>query len=156
MYFQIGRLTGNNAVQTASEGKTCCSRCLYFRDSAESPCGVCGAELYRRLPKSLSISSAFLTAAVVLYFPANILPIMISSNPAATESNTIFSGIAYMWDEGDRLIAAVIFSASILVLGAEDCGNVGFDCGGTVRFAGWAQRNCRTSTASPKRPTAGR
>lgn len=63
--------------------------------------------------ESLSISSAFLTAAVVLYFPANILPIMISSNPAAT-SNTIFSGIAYMWDEGDRLIAAVIFSASIL------------------------------------------
>lgn len=114
-YFQIGRLTGNNAVQTASEGKTCCSRCLYFRDSAESPCGVCGAELYRRRPKSLSISSAFLTAAVVLYFPANILPIMISSNPAATEANTIFSGIAYMWDEGDRLIAAVIFSASILV-----------------------------------------
>ncbi|SUA20474.1 PqiA family protein [Neisseria gonorrhoeae] len=48
-----------------------------------------------------------------LYFPANILPIMISSNPAATEANTIFSGIAYMWDEGDRLIAAVIFSASI-------------------------------------------
>ncbi len=115
VYFQIGRLTGNNAVQTASEGKTCCSRCLYFRDSAESPCGVCGAELYRRRPKSLSISSAFLTAAVVLYFPANILPIMISSNPAATEANTIFSGIAYMWDEGDRLIAAVIFSASILV-----------------------------------------
>ncbi|HGM0386435.1 TPA: paraquat-inducible protein A, partial [Neisseria gonorrhoeae] len=108
VYFQIGRLTGNNAVQTASEGKTCCSRCLYFRDSAESPCGVCGAELYRRRPKSLSISSAFLTAAVVLYFPANILPIMISSNPAATEANTIFSGIAYMWDEGDRLIAAVI------------------------------------------------
>ena len=40
---------------------------------------------------------------------------MISSNPAATEVNTILNGIAYMWDEGDRLIAAVIFSASILV-----------------------------------------
>ncbi|MBZ5718602.1 paraquat-inducible protein A, partial [Haemophilus influenzae] len=69
---------------------------MYFRDSAESPCGVCGAELYRRRPKSLSISSAFLTAAVILYFPANILPIMISSNPAATEVNTILNGIAYM------------------------------------------------------------
>ncbi len=115
VYFQIGQLTGDNAVQTASEGKTCCSRCLYFRDGAESPCGVCGAELYRRRPKSLSISSAFLTAAVILYFPANILPIMISSNPTALEINTIFNGIVYMWDDGDRLIAVIIFSASIMV-----------------------------------------
>ncbi|PKT89356.1 hypothetical protein CWI49_02530, partial [Neisseria meningitidis] len=60
------------------------------------PCGVCGAELYRRRPKSLSISSAFLTAAVILFFPSKNLPIMISPNPAATEVNTILNGLPYM------------------------------------------------------------
>jgi len=93
----------------------CCSRCLYFRDKDEQPCGVCGADLYRRRPKSLSISLAFLMAAFILYFPANILPIMISSNPTALEINTIFNGIVYMWNDGDRLIAVIIFSASIML-----------------------------------------
>ena len=115
VYFQIERLTGNDAVQTASEDKTCCSRCLYFRNRYERPCGVCGADLYRRRPKSLNISLAFLTAAIILYFPANILPIMISSNPTTLEVNTIFNGIVYMWNKDDKLIAAIIFSASILV-----------------------------------------
>ena len=115
VYYKIHRLTGGHAVQTASEDKICCSRCLYFRDKDEQPCGVCGADLYRRRPKSLSISLAFLVAAFILYFPANILPIMISSNPTALEINTIFNGIVYMWDDGDRLIAVIIFSASIMV-----------------------------------------
>ena len=115
VYYKIHRLTGGDAVQTASDDKTCCSRCLYFRDKDEQPCEVCGADLYRRRPKSLSISLAFLIAAFILYFPANILPIMISSNPTALEVNTIFNGIVYMWNDGDRLIAVIIFSASILV-----------------------------------------
>lgn len=115
VYHKIHRLTGGDAVQEASEDKICCSRCLYFRDKNEQPCAVCGADLYRRRPKSLSISLAFLIAAFILYFPANILPIMISSNPAALEVNTIFNGIVYMWNDGDRLIAVIIFSASILV-----------------------------------------
>ena len=115
VYYKIHRLTGGDAVQAASEDKICCSRCLYFRDKDEQPCEVCGADLYRRRPKSLSISLAFLIAAFILYFPANILPIMISSNPTALEVNTIFNGIVYMWNDGDRLIAVIIFSASILV-----------------------------------------
>ena len=115
VYYKIHRLTGGDAVQTASDDKTCCSRCLYFRDKDEQPCEVCGADLYRRRPKSLNISLAFLLAAFILYFPANILPIMISSNPTALEVNTIFNGIVYMWNDGDRLIAVIIFSASILV-----------------------------------------
>ena len=59
VYYKIHRLTGGHAVQTATEDKICCSRCLYFRNKDEQPCGVCGADLYRRRPKSLSISLAF-------------------------------------------------------------------------------------------------
>lgn len=115
VYYQIHRILGHSAVQTASDNRICCSRCLYFRDEGEDDCGVCGVDLYRRRPKSLSLSLAFLIAAFVLYFPANFFPIMISSNPTALEINTILNGIVYMWEDGDRLIAVIIFSASVVV-----------------------------------------
>lgn len=115
VYYKIHRILGFNAVQTASEDKICCSRCLYFRDAREHTCGVCGADLYRRRPYSLRISLSFLIAAAILYIPANLLPIMISSNPTNMEISTILSGIVYMWNDGDKLIAAIIFSASVLV-----------------------------------------
>lgn len=119
VYYKIHRILGRNAVQTASSENICCSRCLYFRNRNEETCGVCGADLYYRRPKSLSVSTAFLTAAILLYIPANVLPIMISSNPTTVQINTIFNGIVYMWNDGDKLIAAIIFSASILVPGAK-------------------------------------
>ncbi|MDO5638617.1 MAG: paraquat-inducible protein A [Neisseria sp.] len=115
VYYKIHHIRGYNAIQTASDDKICCSRCLYFRDKNETVCGVCGSALFRRRPKSLAISLAFLLAAAVLYVPANLLPIMISSNPMTTEISTILNGIAYMWRDGDKLIAVIIFSASILV-----------------------------------------
>lgn len=115
VYYQIQHILGYSAVEKAEAGKICCSRCLYFRNEHEDTCGVCGADLYRRRPYSLRISLAFLLAAAVLYVPANLLPIMISSNPTALEINTILNGIVYMWRDGDKLIAAIIFSASIVV-----------------------------------------
>lgn len=115
VYYKIHRILGCHAIQTASDDKICCSRCLYFRKADEKTCGICGADLYRRRPHSLQISSAFLLAAAILYFPANLLPIMISSNPTSLEINTILNGIVYMWNDGDKLIAVIIFSASIVV-----------------------------------------
>ncbi|EGV35330.1 paraquat-inducible protein A [Neisseria weaveri] len=115
LYHKIHLIRHKNAIQRPSENTGCCSRCLYFRNHDEKTCGVCGADLFNRRPHSLKISLAFLIAAVLLYIPANILPIMISSNPFNEQINTIFNGIVYMWKDGDKLIAVIIFSASILV-----------------------------------------
>lgn len=115
VYYRIHQIRGHNAVQTASAETICCSRCLYFRRADEETCGVCGADLYRRRPKSLSISAAFLLTAALLYIPANLLPMMISSSPSNWQSNTILNGIVYMWRDGDQLIAVIIFFASVLI-----------------------------------------
>ncbi|KLT73610.1 PqiA family protein [Neisseria arctica] len=119
VYYRIHKISGRNTIQAPAAGLICCSRCLYFRQADENICGVCGSALFSRRPKSLSVSLAFLLAATILYIPANLLPIMISSNPFNTEISTIMSGIIYMWKDGDKLIAAIIFSASILVPGAK-------------------------------------
>lgn len=113
VYSQIRQLCPDPAP--SNEPTICCSRCLHYSPAAESQCRICGSHLFERRPKSLQYSAAFLIAAAILYLPANILPIMISSNPLNTEINTIMNGIAYMWNDGDKVIASIIFSASIMV-----------------------------------------
>lgn len=114
LYYQIRRKTHRDLLQAAHD-EICCSRCLYFRHVDEIGCGVCGSELFNRRPYSLQISGALLLASAVLYVPANLLPIMISENPMEREISTIMSGIIYMWNNGDKWIAIIIFSASIAV-----------------------------------------
>ena len=52
---------------------------------------------------------------MILLLPANLMTIMVSSNPTVIERSTIFSGIQFMWRDGDHYIAMIIFSASIMV-----------------------------------------
>lgn len=99
----------------AGEETVCCSRCLHFRPKNEVFCRVCDSELFHRRPGSLKMSFLLLLAAMILYVPANLLPIMISENPLNKEISTIMSGIIFMWNDGDKLIASIIFSASIAV-----------------------------------------
>ena len=115
VYYQIHHLLHRTPIFPADDKHICCSRCLYFQPAHEEECGVCGTDLFNRRPRSIRISLCFLIAAAILYLPANLLPIMISSNPINLEISTILSGIQYMWNDGDRLIAAIIFSASIVV-----------------------------------------
>ena len=116
VYYQIHRINGQTPITDHTQHDTiCCSRCLYHRPIDEMECQVCGNRLFTRRPHSLRLSLAFLLAAAILYFPANLLPIMISANPMKTEISTILSGILFMWRDGDKVIAAIIFSASILV-----------------------------------------
>lgn len=114
LYSQIQR-SNQGAFFQAGEETVCCSRCLHFRPKSEVFCGVCDSELLHRRPDSLKTSFLLLLAAMILYVPANFLPIMISENPLKKEVSTIMSGIIYMWKAGDQLIALIIFSASVVV-----------------------------------------
>ncbi|QMT30842.1 paraquat-inducible protein A [Alysiella filiformis] len=116
VYYQIHRSENHDLFHHhADEPRVCCTRCLYHRPVAENICGVCGSQLFHRRPNSLKISFCFLLAATLLYLPANFLPIMISADPSKKIVSTIMSGIILMWHDGDKMIAAIIFSASILV-----------------------------------------
>nr|WP_244773731.1 paraquat-inducible protein A [Alysiella crassa]UOP08268.1 paraquat-inducible protein A [Alysiella crassa] len=115
VYYQIHRHENHTLFQAADEQHICCTRCLYFRPKTLANCDVCGSQLFDRRPRSLWISFCFLLAATLLYIPANVLPIMISADPTEKMISTIMSGIIYMWHDGDRLIATIIFSASVLV-----------------------------------------
>jgi paraquat-inducible protein A len=78
-------------------------------------CPRCGADLHRRKPDSIARTWAFIVAAAVLYIPANLLPIMVTGSLFGAQSDTIMSGIIYLWTSGSWPLAVVVFVASVMV-----------------------------------------
>jgi paraquat-inducible protein A len=71
--------------------------------------------LHERIPRSLSRSWAFLVAAVLLYVPANLLPIMHLTTLGSTQSDTILSGVVFLLLHDMWPLALIVFVASIVV-----------------------------------------
>ncbi|MCB1723348.1 MAG: paraquat-inducible protein A [Chromatiaceae bacterium] len=78
-------------------------------------CARCHAPLHRRIPRSLSRSWAFLVASIMLYVPANVLPIMHVTSLGQVRADTILSGAEYLLLHGMWPLALIVFVASILV-----------------------------------------
>ena len=99
-------------------GLVACESCdLVARVDAQGAgtCPRCGAHVCQRKPASTSRAVAFLIAAAALYFPANVLPMMRTEQFPLHRSDTILSGVAFLWTEGAWMLAALVFTASILV-----------------------------------------
>ena len=107
------------AATAASLGLLVCHACgLLSRPAAHAEhacCPRCGADLHSRKPNSISRTWALLIAAVILYIPANLLPMMHTSSLFGSQSDTIMSGVVYFWTSGSWYLALVIFFASIMV-----------------------------------------
>jgi paraquat-inducible protein A len=81
-----------------------------------SACPRCGRRLHLRKPYSMLRSWTFLVAAIVLYLPANLLPIMeTESLVMGSHVDTIMSGIVLLWKSGSWPLAVIVFIASIMV-----------------------------------------
>jgi len=78
-------------------------------------CPRCGHLLHARKPDSVQRTLAWLLTAVVLYLPANLLPVMTTASVLGRESHTIVGGIIELWTTGSRELAIIVFIASIAV-----------------------------------------
>lgn len=65
--------------------------------------------------QSIQTTWALLFTSVLLYIPANILPIMHTSVLGSDGSSTILGGVILLWKMGSYPIAIVIFIASVFV-----------------------------------------
>jgi paraquat-inducible protein A len=106
-------------VTAASLGLLNCHVCGQLSRAAahshEACCPRCGAALHSRKPDSIARAWALLIAAMILYIPANLLPMMYTSSLFGSEADTIMSGVVYFWTSGSWYLALIIFFASILV-----------------------------------------
>jgi len=99
----------------AAQGLACCHTCLKIAPETLHHCLRCGASLHLRVPDSIQRTWALMLTACVLYIPANLLPIMITTQLGQATHSTIIGGVIYLVHHGDLPIAAVIFIASVIV-----------------------------------------
>jgi paraquat-inducible protein A len=124
----------------ARAGLLVCHSCAQLQREPASPCEAecarCGATLHRRKPDSLLVSWLLLAMAMVLYVPANLMPVLQTGSLFGFQSDTILSGVKFLWNTGDWLIAVIIFVASI-ILPAVKIGALGLLLATSQRRSRW-------------------
>ena len=83
---------------------------------AAAECFRCGAFLgVRRSRASLHVTAALSLAALVLYVPANIYPILHMTLYGATSDNTIWDGVVSLARHNQWGVAVIVFLASLVI-----------------------------------------
>lgn len=98
-------------------GLAACETCeLVVRTGPDAGiCPRCGEPVHTRKRDARIRTWAFLSAAAVLYIPANMLVMMKTESFSAHREDTVLSGIAFLWSEGSWPLASLVFMASIVI-----------------------------------------
>lgn len=78
-------------------------------------CPRCGAVVASVNENCIQKCLAFLIAAVAIYIPANMYPMMITVYMGNGEESTILEGVVVLWEMGSYFVSAVIFLASVCI-----------------------------------------
>ncbi len=93
-----------------------CAQVWQRTDATHTPhCPCCNTALHHERPHSLARTWAYTLAGMVLYVPANMLPIMSTQSLTGKQAHTILGGIHELWVTSDWLLAIIVFAASVAV-----------------------------------------
>lgn len=107
------------ARSAASFGLVSCHECALLvrplRPDAPGLCPRCGVRLGWRHHDAIARTWALLVAATILYAPANLLPVLVTNTLTGTQSDTIMSGVIFLWDSGSWPLALIVLVASVMI-----------------------------------------
>jgi paraquat-inducible protein A len=108
-----------NMLTAAQAGLVSCEVCrLLSRPVAAAEpgyCPRCGAGLSWRRHHSIQYTWAFVIAAAICYIPANVLPVLTTATFGSTGSDTIISGVVFLYTSGSWPLALIVLVASVMV-----------------------------------------
>ncbi|MDA7088994.1 paraquat-inducible protein A [Pseudomonas sp. SA3-5] len=84
-------------------------------DGERAVCPRCGYELYSQRTQVVRRSLALVLAALMLYIPANFLPIIRLNLLGQTSEDTVWSGVVNLYQSGMQSVAVVVFLCSMAV-----------------------------------------
>ena len=86
-----------------------------LQDGESAECPRCGYELFSHRHHVVRRSMALVLTALLLYVPANFLPIMQLNLLGQTSQDTVWSGVIGLYESGMQGIAVVVFLCSMAV-----------------------------------------
>jgi paraquat-inducible protein A len=86
-----------------------------LRPGMAAECRRCGSILGDHKAESLGRTAALSLAALILYVPANIYPILRMDHYGAYSESTVWDGCVKLFQKGQWVVAAIVFLASILI-----------------------------------------
>ncbi|HMH17484.1 MAG TPA: paraquat-inducible protein A [Burkholderiales bacterium] len=97
--------------------KTCglLQRIEALQPGAAAECCRCGSVVGRHPVDSLGRTAGFSLAALILFVPANIYPILLMDFYGAYSESTVWDGCVKLFEDDQWPIATIVFLASILV-----------------------------------------
>lgn len=78
-------------------------------------CSRCGAVVASRGGGSLALTAALALAALILYVPANIFPILRMTIQGVYSENTVWEGTLALFRADEYLVAVIVFLASMAI-----------------------------------------
>ncbi|OQX72593.1 MAG: paraquat-inducible membrane protein A [Campylobacteraceae bacterium 4484_4] len=81
----------------------------------EIHCRRCGSRIHEELHIAFQKSLAYLITAMILYLPANLMPMLVTEQFGHPQPSTLLGGVITLWEHGSWPIALIIFFASIFI-----------------------------------------
>ncbi|WP_428945755.1 membrane integrity-associated transporter subunit PqiA [Pantoea sp. FN060301] len=102
-------------VSGLRQGLRSCRCCTAVLAADQFVCPRCGTGGHVRRRHSLQWTMALLVTSLILYIPANLMPIMVTESLGDKMQSTIMGGVILLWSDGSYPVALIIFIASIMV-----------------------------------------
>jgi paraquat-inducible protein A len=104
---------------TSLSAKQCalrpCLVCAALNTKNQHKCWQCQSHLVNSSAYAIQRTLALLITAVLLFIPANFLPMMTTTYLGNTSNSTILGGVILLWQHKSYFVAIVIFFASIVI-----------------------------------------
>jgi len=108
----------NNNSSALEQGYLSCRTChklMQMTEQKSLQCPRCHTIIHPRIPNSITQTWALLITGMILFIPANILPVMSLTKGGVVRTDTIMSGILNLYRIDMGPIATIVFIASIAV-----------------------------------------
>jgi paraquat-inducible protein A len=86
-----------------------------LRPGTAAECRRCGSILRTHKVDSLERTAALSLAALIFYLPANLYPILRMDYYGAYSESTVWDGCVKLFQDGQWVVAAIVFLASLLI-----------------------------------------
>jgi paraquat-inducible protein A len=120
--MRAGTRVASGVSMATTEAVVACDTCGLvqrmdrLRPGEAAECMRCGSFLAdRRTTASLHVTAALSLAALVLYVPANIYPILSMTLYGAYSENTVWDGVVSLMRHDQYFVAIIVFLASIVI-----------------------------------------